>query len=106
MQSKSEYKSNRQLGKRGQGEEEPRKFTPTGEPTTFIINGEPKILNREQRRRRVIDKRYTRHTRKGSNPVLHPNGNEQYKPKYPSSITNNQRMKMREMNRMKAFEVK
>lgn len=77
-------------------------FTPSGNPQTFIIDGEPVTMNRKQRRRKLVDKKYTRHTRKL--PVQHVDGSTPFKPKYPPHMTNNMRMKMREMNRSKAFE--
>lgn len=65
-------------------------FTPTGDPTKLIVNGEVKYYNRAQLRSIKTKERQPKPDNK--------------KPKYPSHMTNNQRMKMRELNRMKAFE--
>lgn len=135
MFDKKSYWKNRKAGKRGQGVIE-QKVTPKGEPLFYTTReGEKKeypnaagghrafsprggiiALNRKESRRKNVDRTYTASNYEAKMEQRDSNGKKIHAPHkvnkpdtapmYAANLTNNQRMKLREIRRIELREQK
>lgn len=115
MFDEAEYWRRRNKGLRGQGIKISPIFIPKGESVTWlkpdgrivevlnsegshakVVNKRMVMLNRPESRRRQVSRFFTK-TGFKSHEVVEP----KFKPSHPPSLTNNQRMKLREIKRSK-----